>query len=163
MQKNYKLPHKRRKEKKTDYKQRLALLKSNKDRVVIRRTNKHILGQIVKYEKDGDKVVVSVHSSVLKGFGWEKNCGNIPAAYLTGLLLGKKAQEKGVKEGVMDIGLQISSNGSRIYAFLKGVVDSGMKVNHSEEILPKEDRLKGKHIDDKIEKDIENVRKKIMK
>jgi len=163
MDRKYKLPHKRRRKKKTDYKLRLSLLKSGKERLVIRRSNKNIMGQIIKYERDGDKTVTSAHSNMLKKFGWKRSCGNIPAAYLTGLLLGKKAQKEGVKKAVIDIGLQINSPGSRIYSFLKGALDAGLDVNHSKEIIPKEERIKGKHMDEKVEKDFESTKKKIMK
>ena len=93
MKRNYRLPHKRRRQKKTDYKLRLSLLKSGICRLVVRKSNSYILGQIIKYEKNGDKTIISVHSKALKKLGWKNSCGNLPAAYLTGLILGKKAKE----------------------------------------------------------------------
>ncbi len=39
----------------TNYKRRLALVKGNMDRVVVRKTNKRIIGQVVSYEEKGDK------------------------------------------------------------------------------------------------------------
>jgi len=36
--------------------------------------------------------------------------------------------------------------GSRVFAALKGAVDAGLKVPHSESILPDESRIKGEHI-----------------
>ena len=54
--------------------------------------------------------------------------------------------EKGVSEAVLDIGLQTSSKGSRIYSVLKGVLDAGISVPHSDSVLPDEERIKGKHI-----------------
>ncbi len=163
MRKKYKLPHKRRKIKKTDYKLRLSLLKSEKYRLVIRKSNSYINGQIVKYEKEGDKTVVSVNSKVLKKMGWKNSCGNLPAAYLTGLILGKKAKENKIEEAILDLGLQISTKGSRIYALLKGVLDSNLKVNHSKDILPSDERIKGNHISENIVKDFESLKNKIEK
>jgi large subunit ribosomal protein L18 len=58
--------------------------------------------------------------------------------------------------------LQISTKGSRIYAALKGVLDSGIKVPYSEEILPSEDRIKGRHISKDMEKQFEDVKNKIV-
>jgi len=33
-----------------------------------------------------------------------------------------------------------------VFAALKGVVDAGMRIPHSEEILPDESRIRGEHI-----------------
>ncbi|MHA1860396.1 MAG: 50S ribosomal protein L18, partial [Candidatus Asgardarchaeia archaeon] len=63
-----------------------------------------------------------------------------------GLLIGKRALKKRIKSAVLDIGVQKSIKGSRIYALLKGVVDAGLKVPHSPDVLPPEDRIKGEHI-----------------
>ena len=40
------------------------------------------------------------------------------------------------------------TKGNKIYACLKGVLDAGLNVPHSIEILPPEDRLSGKHIEE---------------
>ncbi|MFH0928779.1 MAG: 50S ribosomal protein L18 [Candidatus Aenigmatarchaeota archaeon] len=157
----YLMPFKRRREKKTDYKKRLALLKSGSTRLVIRKSLSNITVQFVSYVPEGDKTLVCAFSTELKKFGWEKN-GNVPAAYLTGLLAGKKAKEKKIESAVLDTGLQSSTKGSRIYAALKGVLDSGVSVPHSEEILPSEDRIKGQHISDDTVKKFEEAKKKIV-
>lgn len=163
MKSTYKLPHRRRREKKTDYSLRLSLLKSGIQRLVVRKSNKYIIAQIVKYEKNGDKTIVSVHSKSLKKIGWKNNCGNIPAAYLTGLMLGKRCMEKNIDSAVLDTGLQISTRGNRIYALLKGALDAGLKVSHSKEILPKDERISGGHIGDKVAKEFESIKNEIMK
>ena len=54
----------------------------------------------------------------------------------------------GVEKTFLDIGLHIPSKGTRIFAALKGVVDAGVEVPHSEDILPDEGRISGKHIAD---------------
>ena len=82
-------------------------------------------------------------------------------AYLTGLLAGKKAIKKGLKEGVLDIGLYTPRKGARIFAALKGVVDAGVKVPYGEEILPSEERIYGKHIGEEIAEKVEEVKGKI--
>ena len=133
------VPHRRRREKKTDYKLRLALLKSGKPRLVIRKSLKHITAQIIIYERDGDKTLISACSKELEKLGWKHNTGNFPAAYLTGLSLGKRAKEKKIKEAILDIGLQESTKGNRIYALLKGVLETGINISHSEGILPEDD------------------------
>lgn len=136
----------RKMEGKTDYSKRLKLLKSGKPRMVIRKSLKNILVQIVEYVPQGDKVIASAHSSELKKLGWQMSCSNIPASYLTGYLLGKKAGQKKIKECILDSGLYTSVKGNRIYAALKGAIDAGMSVPASKEILPPEDRISGKHI-----------------
>jgi large subunit ribosomal protein L18 len=112
-------------------------------------TLKNTILQIIEAESIGDKVIVSAHSQELvKKHGWLGGCGNIPSAYLTGLICGFKALSKNVEKAFLDIGLHIPSKGTRIFAALKGVIDAGVQVPHSEEILPDESRISGKHIED---------------
>lgn len=140
------VPFARKREGLTDYRKRLKLLISRKPRLVIRKSLRNIIAQIVEYNQKGDKVVVSVSSISLAKFGWKMTKNNLPAAYLTGLLLGKKAKKAGVKEAVLDMGMQKSVKGSKIYAALKGVLDSGLDIPHSDSMLPSESRIKGEHI-----------------
>jgi large subunit ribosomal protein L18 len=103
----------------------------------------------VEAESIGDKVLVAAHSKELaKTYGWKNNCGNIPSAYLTGLLCGMKAKAKGVEEAFLDIGLHVPSKGTRVFAALKGVVDAGVEVPYSEDIVPDDERISGQHIAD---------------
>jgi len=157
---SYLMPFKRRRKQKTNYKKRLALIKSGKIRLVIRRSLHNIKIQFIEYDVKGDKTLVTTFSTELKKLGWTRT-GNIPGAYLTGLLAGKKAKENKIEEAILDLGLQTSTKGSRIYAALKGVLDSGINVPHSEEILPSEDRTKGAHISEEIVKQFEDVKSKI--
>jgi large subunit ribosomal protein L18 len=140
------VPHRRRREMKTDYRSRLGLLKSGKPRLVIRKSLNSLTCQIVEYKTDGDKCLVAADSGQLKKFGWKAGTGNIPAAYLTGLLCGAMAMKKKITEAVLDMGLCTSTPGSRIYAALRGVVESGLNVPHSKEILPNDERTKGAHV-----------------
>ncbi|MFH1228967.1 MAG: 50S ribosomal protein L18 [Candidatus Aenigmatarchaeota archaeon] len=151
---------KRRVECKTNYRRRLGLLKSGKIRLVIRKSLSNISVQFVNFKPEGDETMASAVSSELKEFGWTRN-GNLPAAYLTGLLAGKKAKKKDITEAVLDLGVQNSTKGSRIYAALKGALDAGINIPHSNDILPSDDRIKGKHISEDIVKQFEDVKKKI--
>ncbi len=139
------VPHRRRRQLKTNYHTRLGLLRSGKPRIAVRKSVKNILCQVVEYHPEGDKTLFSADSKELKKFGWNAGTGNVPAAYLTGLLCGVKAKGK-VKEAVLDIGLYRSTKGNRIYAALKGAVDGGLSVAHSDKVLPDEARLTGQHI-----------------
>lgn len=144
---SYRVPFRRRREGKTDYRARRALVLSRAPRLVVRLTLKHTILQIVEAEAIGDKVIVSAHSQELgKTYGWLGSGGNVPAAYLTGLLCGFKAMTKKVDRVYLDIGLHIPSKGSRVFAALKGVLDAGVEVPHSEDILPDESRTSGEHI-----------------
>jgi large subunit ribosomal protein L18 len=145
----YRVPFRRRREGKTNYRSRRALVLSKVPRLVVRLTLKHAIVQVIEAEAIGDRVVVSAHSRELtKTYGWLSNCGNVPSAYLTGLLCGFKAMANGVEKAFLDVGLHIPSKGTRIFAALKGVLDAGVEVPHSEDILPDESRISGKHITD---------------
>jgi large subunit ribosomal protein L18 len=142
----YKTPFKRRKEGKTDYGARLKLIELDKHRFVVRVTSNHTIAQIIDVELQGDNTLISAHSQELKELGWLGSGKNTSAAYLTGYLCGKKAQKEGIKDAVLDMGLQPSTKGSRVYAVLKGALDAGLNIPHNEVILPDEDRIKGEHI-----------------
>ena len=143
----YRVPFRRRREGKTNYRSRRALVLSRAPRLVVRLTLKHAIVQVIEAEAIGDRVVVSAHSRELaKTYGWLGSGGNVPSAYLTGLLCGFKAIANGVEKAFLDIGLNIPSKGTRIFAALKGVLDAGVEVPHSEDILPDESRISGKHI-----------------
>ncbi len=146
--KTHRILYRRKREGRTNYKKRLNILISNKLRLVVRKSLKNIQANIVEYAPKGDKTVLSCHSGELEKLGWKFNKGNVPAAYLTGFLLGKKGKKQGIDGLVLDIGLHASVNGSRIYAVLAGILDSGLKVAHNPKILPSKDRLMGKHIGD---------------
>lgn len=142
----YKVPLRRRREGKTNYKKRLRLLLSKKPRLVVRITNKRIIAQIIEYHPDGDKVLVAADSQKLRNYGWLGDLNNTPAAYLLGVLIAKEALAKGVSEAVLDIGLHSPTKGSRVFALLKGAVDGGLSIPHNEEVFPDESRIKGEHI-----------------
>lgn len=139
---------KRRKQGKTDYRARLKMLKSGKLRLVVRLSSKNILLQVVQYEATGDKVLVAAHTNELKKLGWSYNKSNLASGYLVGLLAGVKSKKKGINEVLFDCGLRKVVGGGILFAVLKGVVDSGLNVPHSEESFPDENRIKGKHVVD---------------
>ena len=159
--KRYTVKVKRKRQGKTDYKLRLNLLKSKKPRLVIRKSSRYILLQIVKSENSQDKVIISCHSSELNKLGWDYNLKNISSSYLTGFLLGKKALKKNIKEAILDIGLQKSIIKSKIYSSLKGCIDAGLKIPYNSDIFPPQERIKGLHINKDIEKKFEDIKKKI--
>ncbi|MBD3304691.1 50S ribosomal protein L18 [Candidatus Woesearchaeota archaeon] len=136
----------RKREGKTDYKKRVSLLMSKKPRLIIRKSLKNISLQLVEFSHEGDKIILSVNSRELKKLDWKANNNNLPAAYLCGYLLGKKALAKKIKESMLDLGMQSSVKKGVLFAALKGVVDAGLAVPHSENVFPEETRIKGEHI-----------------
>ncbi len=131
----------------TDYQLRLKLLKSDMTRAVVRGSNKNMLVQFVNYGENGDAIVTSAKSVELVKLGFTLNTGNIVASYLTGYLAGKRLLKKGFdSEVVVDLGLQSSLYGSRLYAAVKGIKDSGINVRVSDVVFPKDERLSGAHL-----------------
>lgn len=140
------MPFRRRRTGRTHYGKRKKLVVSGIPRFVVRPTNKHVAAQLIEAKPEGDRVLASAHSSELKEFGWAASCGNIPAAYLTGLLAGRRAKAHGVSEAILDIGLHSRGPGSRIFAATKGALDAGLNIPHEGEVFPKPDRIKGEHV-----------------
>jgi large subunit ribosomal protein L18 len=144
----YNLPFRRRRTGRTHYGKREKLIASGAARFVVRPSNKHLAAQVVQAKPDGDLIIAGAHSSELKEFGWKAPCGNLPAAYLTGLLAGKRARAKGVSDVILDIGLHSRDAGSRLFAAAKGAIDAGLAIPHDEAALPKKERIQGQHVGD---------------
>ena len=145
-QKTQKIQFKRKVEGRTNYRKRLKLIASYKPRLVVRKTSRNIIAQIIEFNPKGDHVISSAYSKELQKLGWKFSRNNLPAAYLTGLLCGAKAMKKNIKEAILDIGLNTPINRSIIYAVLKGALDSNLKIPYSKEVLPDEKRISGEHI-----------------
>ena len=141
----FRVHFRRRREGKTDYSKRLALLKSRIPRLVVRKTNRFIIVQIIEFGEKGDKTIVSSTSQALASFGFPGK-SNTPSAFLTGLLCGVKAKAKGIDAVVLDTGLHLASKGSIVYAALKGAAEAGLKANFGEEKMPSQERIEGKHL-----------------
>lgn len=154
----YKVPFRRRREGRTDYRQRARLLRGHVPRAVVRVTLRNVSVQLIDYDPKGDRVIVVAHSRELVEMGWDQATGNIPAAYLTGFLAGKRAKQKGLSNAVLDIGLKEPTKGSGVFAALKGMVDAGLEIPHGKDVLPSKERLMGKHIGDDVEKMVQNVK-----
>ena len=145
----------------TDYHRRLKLLRSGTPRAVVRITNTQVICQLVSYQDDGDRIISAADGKSLRGkYAWPAKAStkSVPAAYCTGYALAKQVQKSGHDEAVLDIGLAASTSGNRVFAALKGMVDGGLSVPHSEEIFPSEDRLAGAHIDKSIAGAVEKTK-----
>lgn len=155
------VPFRRRREGRTDYRRRLRLLRSGLARAVVRKSLNQTQIQIVGYGDGGDRVVASAVSNELREFGWSGGTGNVPAAYLTGLLAGRRAAKAGVTKAVLDLGLQQPAKGGRLFAAAKGLVDAGVEVPHGEGVFPADPRIRGEHLGGGKSKEIADVRGKV--
>lgn len=150
----YKVQFRRVRSGKTDYRARKQLVISRKPRLVVRKSLKNMNVQLVIPGKEGDATLVSANTVELKKYGYSGGTGNLPSAYLTGLLLGFRAKKNGHVEAILDIGKYHATKGGRVFAALKGAVDSGLLVPHDPEIFPSEERIIGKSIDKYRKSDI---------
>jgi len=134
-----------------------------KHRLVVRITNRNVIAQIVYSKLDGDIVRASAYAHELPDFGFKVGLTNYASCYCVGLLLARRILKqlkldeayKGVEEVTaemyeveandegprpfrcfLDIGLQRASTGARIFGVLKGAVDGGLDVPHSEKRFP---------------------------
>ena len=135
---------KRIREDKTNYRKRSAILIGRRLFVTVRISDQNVSAQVLKPTPTGDIVIASAHSRELAEHGWKGAFNNLPACYLTGMLLGKKAMQKEVNGAVLYIGKNHFT--SRVGACMKGVVDAGVSMPVSRESLPDEDRISGHHI-----------------
>jgi large subunit ribosomal protein L18 len=143
----YSVLFRRRRNGRTNFHYRKSLILSNQPRFAVRISLRNVKVQTINAELIGDTILCSAQSSELvKDFNWRGGTGNIPAAYLTGFLAGKKALQNGLSAGVLDIGVTNSIYGNRSYATLKGLVDAGIDIPHNEKVYPPEERIRGEHI-----------------
>mmetsp|Transcript_8249 Transcript_8249/g.20361 ORF Transcript_8249/g.20361 Transcript_8249/m.20361 type:complete len:295 (-) Transcript_8249:58-942(-) len=130
-----------------------------KYRLVVRFSNKNITCQIVYATLTHDVVVASAYSKELPEYGLNFGLTNYAAAYCTGLLIARRVLTKlgladtykGLAEAsgedymveevddaprpffcLLDVGLKRTSTGSKVFAALKGALDGGLDIPHSE-------------------------------
>ncbi len=159
--KNQRLKFKRRRTAETDYRRRLKLLKSGRPRAVVRVTNRQVICQLVEYDLDGDRILSEVTGRTLvESYGWPSDASrkSVPACYLTGLALAKKAAAADIEAAILDIGLAAATSGNRVFSALKGMLDGGLDIPHGESVLPDEQRISGAHIDEALAASVEATR-----
>lgn len=93
----YQVKFRRRREGKTDYRQRKRLCTQDKNkyqspkyRLVVRFTNKFVICQIAYAQIDGDRILCSASSAELPRYGLSVGLKNYGAAYCTGLLVARR-------------------------------------------------------------------------
>ncbi|MDP6661482.1 MAG: 50S ribosomal protein L18 [Candidatus Thalassarchaeaceae archaeon] len=161
---NQRLRFKRRRNAETDYHRRMRMLRGGVPRAVVRVSNTQVTCQLVSFDAGGDRVLASVTGKTLVNkHKWPSDASrkSVPACYLAGMALAKSALAAGHSEAILDIGLAAASRGSRAFAALRGMVECGLEIPHSEEVLPSDDRVSGSHIGDDLAKAVEATKKSI--
>jgi len=158
----YRVHFRRRREGKTDYRVRLRLLKSGEARAVVRFSGRRVRVAIVKYDPVGDRVVAAAESAELGRVGFPlASLASTPAAYLTAYLAGLRSKSAGAEYAVLDTGIRQPTQGGRLSAALKGLLDSGVEVPHGEGGFPSPDRLSGAHLPKPLPQPLEAYKLKL--
>jgi large subunit ribosomal protein L5e len=134
---------------------------SPKYRFVVRFTNTDVICQLAYAKISGDVIMTAAYSHELPGFGIPVGLTNYAAAYATGLLLARRHLKKvgldtkylgntaadgagndytvaPMEEGprpflaLLDVGLARTTTGARLFGALKGALDGGLNIPHSE-------------------------------
>ncbi len=140
------------------------MLRGGLPRAVVRVSNTQVTCQLVSYEPEGDRVLESITGkSLVDSHKWPSDASrkSVPACYLAGFAMATSAISNGHSKAILDIGLAASSTGNRAYSALKGMIDAGMEIPHSEGVLPSEERINGEHIGDGIAKAVAATKKSI--
>ena len=160
-----KVVKRRRREGKTDYLHRIKLLKGGSPRIVFRKTNKYLIAQYVSSKEAQDKNEIGLTSKILLKYGWPKelegSLKSITAAYLVGYLLGKKIVKEKLEKPIVDFGMLRTIHKTKLYGFLKGLIDAGLEISCKEEAFPSEERIQGKHLIEDFSKFFTQVKTKI--
>ncbi|MGA7923278.1 MAG: 50S ribosomal protein L18 [Thermoplasmata archaeon] len=152
----YRVPFRRRREGKTDYRHRLRLLKSGTPRAVVRLSRHRVMVAVTAYDPQGDRILAAAESRELSRIEFPTTATvSTPAAYLTGYLAGLRAKESGTTTAVLDAGLRRPTNGGRLLGALKGLLDAGLEIPHGEGAFPSAERLNGTHLRPPLPKSLE--------
>ncbi|KAK9697556.1 hypothetical protein RND81_08G044800 [Saponaria officinalis] len=129
-----------------------------KYRFVVRFTNKDIVAQIISASITGDIVLAAAYAHELPRYGLEVGLSNYAAAYCTGLLLARRvlkmlemddeyegnaeatgedfsvepADTRRPFRALLDVGLVRTTTGNRVFGALKGALDGGLDIPHSD-------------------------------
>jgi len=136
----------RRKEGKTDYLKRIKLLKSESPRIVFRKTNKYLIAQYIISKEAQDEIKFGLTTKKLLEYGWPKEAlgglKSLSASYLLGFLMGHKITKGKLTTPIIDFGMLRTIHKTKLYAFIKGLLDADIKIKYQEKTLPEEERLK---------------------
>jgi len=136
---------------------------AKKYRLVVRFTNAKVICQIAYATIQGDRIIAQATSTELTKYGVPVGHKNYAAAYCTGLLiarrvlkqLGLEAEFTGKEKPdgedfhiedeetdrrpfkcILDVGPQRTTAGARMWGALKGAVDGGLHIPHTNKLFP---------------------------
>merc|ERR1719420_1056829 len=136
---------------------------TKKYRLVVRFTNRRVITSVVYSTIKGDMTVCMADSKELVNHGLKCGLTNYAAAYATGLLLARRllkdksmdtthkgqetadgkyyniedaGMERRPFKAFLDVGLVRTTTGNRVFGAMKGAVDGGLLVPHSEQRWP---------------------------
>jgi len=134
-----------------------------KNRLIVRISNKDVTAQVAYARIEGDIVICSAYSHELPAYGIKVGLTNYASCYATGYLLARRMNAMfnlgerytGVEEVTgemycveeaesgpgpmrahLDVGLSRTTTGAKVFAVMKGAVDGGVDVPHSEKRFP---------------------------
>jgi len=135
--------------------------KTPKYRFVVRKSHRDITCQIFSADLTHDVCIASAYSHELSRYGVSVGLTNYAAAYCTGLLLARRINTKfslpyegnsevngedfnvePEEEGkapfkaLLDVGLQRTTTGARVFGALKGACDGGLFIPHGDKRFP---------------------------
>jgi len=135
--------------------------KTPKYRFVVRKSHRDITCQIFSSDLTHDVCLASAYSHELPRYGIKLGLTNYAAAYATGLLLARRvnakfgldyegnlevngedynveasAEGKAPFKALLDVGLQRTTTGARVFGALKGACDGGLNVPHGNRRFP---------------------------
>ncbi|VDI63736.1 large subunit ribosomal protein L5e [Mytilus galloprovincialis] len=157
-----------------------------KYRMIVRFTNKDIICQIAYARIEGDYIICAAYAHELPRYGVKVGLTNYAAAYCTGLLLARRLLKQlkldeiyqgqtkidgdefsnedvdgqpGAFRCYLDVGLFRTTTGARVFGAMKGAVDGGLDIPHSNKRFPgydgsefkadvHKDHIFGKHVSD---------------
>jgi len=132
-------------------------------RMIVRSSNTDVTCQIAYARLEGDVVICAAYSHELPRYGVKVGLTNYAASYCTGLLLARRILQKfkldsvyegntnvdgtmyavednddgpGAFRACLDVGLARTSTGAKVFAAMKGAVDGGLDIPHSEKRFP---------------------------
>ncbi|MDA3836070.1 MAG: 50S ribosomal protein L18 [Nanoarchaeota archaeon] len=162
-----KMQRRRRMEKKTNYTSRVKLLKSDRPRLVFRKTNSYVIVQYVNSFEAQDSMIFGLTSKALLKYGWPEefkgSLKSITASYLTGYLTAKKILKENLEQPIVDFGMQRTLHKTKLFAFLKGAIDGGLEISCSEEAFPEQERIEGKSLKNDFSSKFSEIKTKIDK
>jgi len=146
-----------------------------KYRFVFRKTHRDLICQIFSSDLTHDVCLAAAYAHELPRYGIKNGLTNYASAYATGLLLARRVNKKlrlhyegnseidgtdfnvEAEEGarrpfkaLLDVGLQRTTTGARIFGALKGAVDGGLNIPHSANRFPGTPKDGGEEPDPKI-------------